>query len=337
MGRRLPSRRAAGVAIAVILAIGLNAPAWAQPDTAELPAPVDSSLVVTPAAMDSLGPQPPPSAPVAPQVLEPPCTDPALLFRASWIPAPAHGATTGSAFVQRTTGWDGRKRQTAALEELRRGNLPDFMRQLKPVRLLAVAQAGRKIEAVVWVTPDYVSIGNDSNFVRMPLSLPVAVSLARDLGFVLPTQKIVDAVYEQADFRFTPQPLPPSVMMRSSQYFAKHNGMIEEQRRGRPLGELVAGHKKDIVLTNRVFGTERIAIYGWHKRDGTPIQGLSLVHGARYADYSHGVRLVYNTVCIDGELRSIFEVLEDPEIAGVLSYEGWARRARSFMSRRAWK
>ena len=66
----------------------------------------------------------------------------------------------------------------------------------------------------------------------------------------------------------------------------------------------------------------RVAIYGWHVGSGHPIQSLSLVHGARYADYSHGVRLIAATAYVEGAPRSIFAVLEDPELAGVLNDEG---------------
>jgi len=181
------------------------------------------------------------------------------------------------------------------------------------------------------VTPDYLSIGSDEDFLRIPLTRPTAVTIAEEFGFVLPTRKIVDAVFEQADFRFKPQPLPPGRMMRSSEYYVRHNEMIEEQHRNRSLGELVAGNKKDVVLSNRLLGPERIAIYGWHRRKGEPIQPLSTVHGARYADYSHGVRLVYDKVCIDGELRSIYDVLLDPSLAPALSYEGLIPKIKRLM------
>ena len=86
---------------------------------------------------------------------------------------------------------------------------------------------------------------------------------------------------------------------------------------------MLAGHKKDVVLTNRLAAkADRIAIYGWHRDPGDPIQPLSTVHGARYADYSHGVRLVWNQVTIEGRQRSIYDVLHDPRLAPVLSYEG---------------
>jgi len=221
------------------------------------------------------------------------------------IPPRPQNGITGTKFAEMTKGWTGRKRQEAALQEFRSGNIPDFMRRLRPVRFQYHAGHGDTIRA--------------------------AVNIAQEFGCVIPTRKIVDAVANQADFRFRPQPLPPGKRMRSSEYYVRHNQMIEEQHKGRPLGELVAGHKKDVVLTNRLLGPERIAIYGWHRKDGKPIQSLSTVHGARYADYSHGVRLVYGKVCIDGKLRSIYEVLEDPKTAPVLSYEGLIPKIRRLM------
>lgn len=264
--------------------------------------------------------------------VDPPCGHSDMSgFMASWIPSRSPEAITGKHFAEMTRGWAGRKRQEAAMLELRNGNIPDFLRHLKPVHLQHKFRDGHLVHAVVWVMPDYLSIGSDENFLRIPLTRPSAVSIAEEFGFVLPTRKIVDAVTNQAEFRFKPQPLPPGKMMRSSEYFVRHNEMIEEQRRGRPLGELVAGHKKDVVLTNRLLGPERIAIYGWHKKDGKPIQGLSTVHGARYADYSHGIRLVYEKVCIDCQVYSIYDVLVNPELAPVLSYEGLIPKIKKLM------
>jgi hypothetical protein len=101
--------------------------------------------------------------------------------------------------------------------------------------------------------------------------------------------------------------------------------MIQEQMhaRGIPLGQLVSGDKKDLVVTNLLAtNAGRIAIYGWHRAVGKPIQPLSTVHGAFYADYSHGIRLISDIVLIDGNRQSIYDVLKDPLLAKVLSYEG---------------
>ena len=50
---------------------------------------------------------------------------------------------------------------------------------------------------------------------------------------------------------------------------------------------LTAGPRKDLVLTSRLWlDPGKVAIYGWHRARGAPIQPLSTVHGAGYADYS---------------------------------------------------
>ncbi len=185
------------------------------------------------------------------------------------------------------------------------------------------------ITALIWVTPDYLAIGSDENFLRIPLSYPSAVAVAQAFECVLPTRKIVDAIYKQATCRLKPAPLPPGPKMRSSEYYLKHREMIRAQRKEADcaLGELVSGHKKDVVLTNRLNEKPgRVAIYGWHRKTGEPIQPLSTVHGDRYADYSHGVRLIYKTVWINGEPRSILEILQDPRLAPVLTHEGLIAR-----------
>jgi len=48
-------------------------------------------------------------------------------------------------------------------------------------------------------------------------------------------------------------------------------------------------------------------------------------------DYSHGIRLVSDTVLIDGEPRSIYEVLEDPKLAAIVSDEGPIRKILQVM------
>jgi hypothetical protein len=46
------------------------------------------------------------------------------------------------------------------------------------------------------------------------------------------------------------------------------------------------------------------------------------VHGWRYADYSHGVRLISTRVWVDGVPRLIFDVLQDRQLSAALSHEG---------------
>jgi hypothetical protein len=51
------------------------------------------------------------------------------------------------------------------------------------------------------------------------------------------------------------------------------------------------------------------------------------VHGARYADYSHGVRLVSAMAYVDGAARPLLDLLEDPRLARLVSDEGPISRA----------
>ena len=247
-------------------------------------------------------------------------------------------AISGSEFARRTAGMSGRKRQHAALAELRRGNIPEFLRNFAPVRLWYPGFERDTIEAVIWVTPDYLAIGSDEDFLRMPLDYPSAAAIAEAFGCILPTRKMVNAISEQSAFRFRPEWMLPGPMMRSSEYYLAHQRKIEAQREGLPLGELVSGHKKDIVLTHRLERKPgRIAIYGWHRRDGTPIQPLSTVHDQFYADYSHGVRLVHQDVWINRAPQSVLAVLQNPDLAGTLTYEGAFSRLLRLLRREGQK
>ncbi len=240
------------------------------------------------------------------------------------IPVRSHQDLTGSQFARFVSGMSARDREQAILEQITQGNVPRFLRKLVPVELHWASPTGRSLTATIFVTPDYLAIGSDADFLRIPMNLHTAAAVAERFGFVLPTRKIVDAIYLQS-YRLIPQPLPASDQMRSTQYYWTHNELIKAQVRasGVRLGELVSGDKKDVVISNRLnLHLGRIAIYGWHRAPGDPIQPLSTVHGANYADYSHGIRLVSEWVSLNGKLRRIGDILRDPAIAGVLSDEG---------------
>lgn len=246
-----------------------------------------------------------------------------IVFELHNIPSRPVRASTGSEIIARIAGIRGARREAVILAEIRRGNVPDFLRDLKPVHL-SLRRPGRPaLSATIWVMPDYLSVGNEDDFVRVPLSYDGAVSIASGFGMILPTRKMVDAIYVQSDFHLKPQPMKPGPLMSSTAYLVTHNAKTEEQLVGRPRGELISGHKKDLVLTNRLTRRpRRVAIYGWHRLNGEPIQPLSLVHGASYTDYSHGLRLVSATALVNGVPTPIAEALKDPELAPLFSYEG---------------
>lgn len=247
----------------------------------------------------------------------------------SGIPTRQANALSGSAFISGIMTLPQDQRERAILREMRRGNLPDFLRSLKPIQLSAKDAQGREHRGTVWVTSDYLAVGDSNDYVRMPMNPLTAQRIADLYGFSLPTKKLVDEIYKQAETKLKPENLAPSDKMVSVDYLARHNAMIEAKLVSGARGSLIVGHKKDLVLTNRLQDLRnRVAIYGWHRENGAAIQPLSLVHNNLYADYSHGVRLVHGMMQVDGDLKPVAEVLQDPNLAPLLSEEGTLRATR---------
>jgi len=242
---------------------------------------------------------------------------------ASSLPPRAASAATGSEFARRVAASSGLERDRLIAREIRAGNVPQHLRHARAVELVP-ARAGRP-RVTLCVLPDYLAVGDDDDYLLVPLGLQAALSLADEFGFELPTRRMVDAIYRQAALHLAPRPLPAGDQMRSTAFVEWHSGIVRAQRArtSTPLDVLAAGHKKDLVLTPRMASKPgRVAIYGWHRADGRPIQPLSLVHGARYADYSHGVRFVSATAWVDGAPRPLSELLAGGSLAPALSDEG---------------
>jgi len=240
------------------------------------------------------------------------------------IPPRIAGAPTGSEFAQGVRDLSGAARDRLVALQLLAGDIPQFLRHLVPVTLRG-SSAGKPVSVTVCVLPDYLALGSNTDYLFVPMGLGTALEIAGKFGFVLPTPKVVDAIYGASAVKLAPQPLTPGEEMRSTPYLVYHTELINLQRASwpAPLGALTGGDKKDLVLTERLWRVPgRVAIYGWHRAAGEPIQPLSTVHGARYADYSHGVRLVSRTVYVNGIARRIESVLCDPALAPVLSREG---------------
>ena len=257
------------------------------------------------------------------------------LFLASWhlssaqtlpLPPRALDAPDGSAFVQRVASLPLAEREGRIEAEVLRGNVPEFLRRLGPVTVQGVID-GATNRATFFVTPDYLAVGSDEDWVLTPLTPQAAQRLADATGCLLPTCRMVDAVYSSAEVKLVPSPIPPSAAMTSVEVFAQHSAKVRMQRTAQasahPPGALAAGHKKDVVLSNRLTNAPgRVAIYGWHKPDGKPIQPLYTGHADTWVDYSHGIRLVHSTVEINGRTRPLAEVLRDPKLSTLFGDEG---------------
>ncbi|GGK74656.1 hypothetical protein ACD591_06935 [Rufibacter glacialis] len=206
------------------------------------------------------------------------------------------------------------ERETYLLHQLlKEGNGLEFLRLTKRVPLMAISPQGDTLRGFCFPMLDYLAVGGDKDFVRVPLQPKNARTVAEAWTCTLPTRKIVDAIYAAADVKLEPRPLTQH--RDSVVTFLEHNQMIQKQLKGKRKGLLLAGHKKDVVLTPRLLRQgqkDRVALYGWHKSEGTPIQPLYLGHTATYTDYSHGIRLLYNRFEVNGQTYTLQELLAHP-------------------------
>lgn len=260
---------------------------------------------------------PPPVEPALPLVTEaPPPKIPTLA-----LPPRAKGAESGSSFLARLEGLGRGAIDDQVVAAITSGNVPEHIRTLAAVSLTQDgAERGR-----IFVTKDYLAIGSDDDFMRMPMTSAAAQKLADLLDASLPTPHIVDLIYAQAEVRLPPSFIDGGPTDDSLKDFQEHQNKLEVRRKakGAPLDALTAGHKKDIVLSTRLTERDdRVAIYGWHKSEGDVIQSLSCRHSCRYADYSHGVRLVAQAMVLDGKTARVSDVLASDDDAPLLSNEG---------------
>jgi hypothetical protein len=169
----------------------------------------------------------------------------------------------------------------------------------------------------------YFAVGEDKGgHMFMPLT-PIAAQVIADAnGWLLPTRKIVDECWRQAAVHLEPVPMLPDELMCSFVRFFQHSARVSSNVTTWYPDKLMAGMKKDVVLTNqRTPG--RVAIYGWHRLNGQVIQPLNAVsHADTYVDYSHGVRFVDGAMTVNGDELRTADVLRDPELAWLISDEG---------------
>lgn len=241
------------------------------------------------------------------------------------IPPRPTNAPGGRAFIESLAGLDREAREKAVLVELMRGNIPSFLRQFVPIHVEATAVNGVRVSAIYEVMPDYIAIGSDEDYVRMPMEPHTAQAFGDAYGLALPTRKIVDDIWRAAVVKLTPEPMRQDRELPAT--FLRHHLLIEQQTH--LPGSFVAGHKKDVVITNRLQERpNRLAIYGWHYLNGLPIQPLTIGHVDWYVDYSHGIRPVRRRILVDGKPLDYEEILRDPHLHVLLSDEGSIAKPR---------
>ena len=253
--------------------------------------------------------------------------DTKLLPNVLMIPPRPDNALTGSQFMQKIMDLTFEQREREIYKQISIGNIPEFLRILTKITSEFKDAEGINHICTYEMMPDYLAIGSNQDFCRIPMRPLTAQRLANLFGAVLPTSKLVDDIYKNALVKLEPVTFAPVGNENTVvQKFVEHNKAIENQRsayRG-VLGQLIGGIKKDVVLSNKIFDStkdNRVVIYGWHQLSGVPIQPLTDVHINSYVDYSHGIRLINEEMILDGEKVNIKSILTDPILFKVISDE----------------
>jgi len=174
---------------------------------------------------------------------------------------------------------------------------------------------GRRAE--IQVTTDALTILG----VRIDVTAEGAQRIADELRAVLPTPRILQLIWEQADVRLEPCTLPADAKMASTARMIEHSECVDRRIAGRT--GMVANEGKHWVLTNRIAGKENLAAnYGWFVKGRRPVQTVGTRHDTAHTDYSQIVRLVKPIIKVDGRDVDIRHVGRSPELWGLVSDEG---------------
>lgn len=224
----------------------------------------------------------------------------------------------GTAFYQQAAAMKWAARDSFVVKEILAGNVPYFLKKFVPVRVSVTdSTTGKIITATFYTSPDYLSLGTDADWARINITPMAAQQVADKLDCFLPTRKMVDDIYKAAKLKL--EPVPMYAFRDSTPTMWHHHLIIEGQRKVRTACPpdrqgLIAGIKKDVVISGKISRDnrpDRVAIYGWHKPDGKPIQPLYTGHINWWVDYSQGIRLIYRKIKVGKKWMDYTDVLKD--------------------------
>ncbi|MEI8111527.1 MAG: hypothetical protein WCH59_11095 [Chitinophagia bacterium] len=211
-------------------------------------------------------------------------------------------------------------RDSAAVAEILSGNYPSHTLSWKTIHTEIQIDDATIIRASYQVSSDYLSLGTEKDWSRIPLTPHSAQLIADSFHCFLPTRKMVNDIYRAARVKLSPMPM--FAFRDSSITLYQHHLIIEGMRKGAK--GLIGGIKKDLVISSQLNQTakpNREAIYGWHRLNGQPIQPLYTGHVNWYVDYSHGVRLIKRNIRVNGKDYDYIKVLQDPVLYKLLCDE----------------
>ncbi len=274
---------------------------------------------------------------------------------------------SGEEFLKSINGLEGEAREAKIKAAIEAGYIPEFIKQLKEVHTKVKGVDGTEHDVSFKTTPDCLSIGTDEKdnegnpkFVRIPMTPKTAQYLANKFGMMLPNARMVNAMFLDPQFKKVVMPHQGdpefikeggdesgmnSSRMTSSEYYKIHNKVTNKKLKNIPLGTPVIGHKKIIVISEKLEKPENKLQLAFHGglmpgavtedavEKGTIFYQNNTVGSHRwienkkktdetgedtgYVDYSHGVILCSTNWKVDGVEMDVTEVQKKfPELFG---------------------
>src|SRR5690606_1308785 len=165
---------------------------------------------------------------------------------------------SGSAFYREVEGLSWQQRDSIATHYILAGNIPRFLNKLQPVKINFNVD-GNRYRVKYFITSDYLSVGTDYDWARIPLTPIFSQKIADSLNCFLPTTKMVDDIHEHAKTKLAPIPLTENRDHSNTMY--QHHMLIQDQNK--KVKGIISGIKKDVVITDQLKNKpDRVAIYG---------------------------------------------------------------------------
>jgi hypothetical protein len=254
------------------------------------------------------------------------------------IPARPNNSITGSQFMNNVKRLTFQDREDSIYSEISKGNIPDFLRN--QIMICDTVKDAAGVNHIIYYEafPDYLAIGSNEDYCRVPIGPITAQQLALLFGANLPTRKLVDNIHKNSTLRLYPITYPWSDTSSMVIRFVQHSHAVDSERVAVKgiLGELTDGVQKDVVLSNLITDPTRpdhVVIYGWYyPQGGSFIQPLTNIHNNNYVDYSHGIRLINNEVLVDSVIMTVPQILKDPILYKILSNENGPMTQPSYLT-----
>lgn len=120
-------------------------------------------------------------------------------------------------------------RDYAILAQLKAGNMPDFCRPdlAEAWHAVPLDHPNKQISGIVYVLSDVLAVGNNEDYVRVPISGYASQLIADHWGCCLPTSRVVRQAYHAAAHRMVAHNFGPGMLTMSNDALLWHDAIVQ--------------------------------------------------------------------------------------------------------------